>query len=182
MAYKTYTPQDLADFTGRPVASFREPYTSASALPQALLLFKMGTCLASPDALTDDEKQMVDFAVLSMADAIQLASLYATVHANPFSSETIGSYSYSKVATAVANGEPTGIMWFDKAIAELSICDTSDGIPMTGGIEVFERTGGFFGPGHLGGNIQFLTPADVEQSRLFGFDPAQGNYYVAQEG
>ena len=181
MPYKTYTPQDLADLTGRPVASFREPYTSASAIPQALLLFKMGTCLASPDDLTDDQKQLVDFAIVFMADAIGLASLYATVHANPFNSESIGSYSYSKAAQAVANREPTGVMWFDRAIEELSICDTSDGLAMTGGIEVFERTGGFFGPGHIGANVQFLTPADIDASRTFGWDPSPG-HYIVQEG
>lgn len=181
MPYKTYTPKMIADFTGRPVASYREPYTTDSALPQALLLFKMGTCLASPDSLTSEEQQLVDFAILSMADAIGLASLYATVHANPFSSESIGSYSYSKAAQAVSQGLPTGIMWFDQAIEKLSICDTSDGIAMTGGVEVFERTGGYFGPGHIGANVQFLTPADVETSRRYGWDPSPG-HYISQEG
>ena len=176
MGYATYTVQMLSNFTGRPVASFREPYTTASAIPQALLLFKMGTCLASPDDLSTDAKQLVDFAILEMADSIQLASLYATVHANPFSSESIGSYSYGKVAKAVQKGDDTGIFWFDKAIQELSVCDTSDGISMTGGIEVFERIGGFFGPGHVGANVSFLTPADIEESRRYGWDPSPGHY------
>lgn len=182
MGYPTYTVAMLSTFTGRPAAAFRAPYTTASALPQALLLFKMGTCIADPSGLSTDEQQLVDFAILEMADSIQLASLYATVHANPFSSETIGSYSYGKVAKAVQKGDDTGIFWFDKAVQELSVCDTSDGISMTGGIEVFERHGGYFAPGHKGANIEFLSPADVEQSRSFGFDPAQGNFYVAQEG
>lgn len=182
MPYTTYTVQMLSNYTGRPAASFREPYTTSSAIPQALLLFKLGTCLASPDALTTDQKQLVDFAIMSMADAIQLASLYATVQANPFNSETIGSYSYSKVAKAVQQGQPTGITWFDLAIEQLSVCETTDGLSMTGGIEVFERSGGYFAPGHIGANVQFLTPADIEESRLYGFDPAQGQYYVAQEG
>ena len=181
MGYPAYTTQMLADFTGRPKASFREPYTTASAIPQALLLFKMGTCLASPDALTPEGKQLVDFAILSMADAIGLAAKYAAANANPFSSESIGSYSYSKAAKAVQRGDDTGVMWFDQAVKELSVCDTSDGLAMTGGIEVFERTGGYFGPGHTGSNISFLTPADVDASRLFGFDPAIGEHYVVQE-
>lgn len=173
MTYPTYTTQDLADFTGRPKASFREPYTSSSALPQAILLFKMGTCLASLSELSEDAQQMAKFGMLEMADSIGLASLYATVHANPFSSESIGSYSYGKVAKAVQRGDDTGIFWFDKAVRELSVCEDTDGLSMSGGIEVFENTGGYFGPGHVGANIAFLTPADVEASRVWGHDPAR---------
>ena len=175
MGYKTYLPQDLADFTGRPVASFPVTYTTNSALPQALLLFKLGTCIASPDALSPEEQQLVDFAVLSMADAIGLASKYATVVAAPFNSESIGSYSYSKAARAVQNREDTGVVWFDMAVRQLSVCDLQDGISMTGGIEVFERVGGDFTPGHIGSNFQFLTEADLVNSRQFGFDPAPQN-------
>lgn len=171
MAYKTYTTQDLANFTGRPVASFPASYTANSALPQALLLFKMGTCLASTDDLSPEQQQLVDFAILSMADAIGLASKYATVVASPFNSESIGSYSYSKAARAVMAGEDTGIAWFDMAIRQLSVCDLQDDISMTGGIEVFERVGGYFTPGHIGANLQFLSDADLAASRQFGFDP-----------
>ena len=181
MTYATYTVEMLSTFTGRPQAAFREPYTTSSAIPQALLLFKMGTCIADPAGLPTDALQLIDFAVLSMADAIQLASRYATVQATPFSSESIGSYSYSKMAERVQQGEQTGVMWFDTAVEQLSVCDTSDGIPMTGGIEVFERTGGYFTPGHIGSNVQFLTPADIEESRRFGWDPSPG-HYISQEG
>jgi hypothetical protein len=176
MSYPIYTRQMLADFTGRPAASFPEPYVTSSAFPQATLLFKIGTCIADPAGLSTDEQQMVDFAIMSMADAIHLAQPYQTILASPFSSESIGSYSYGKAVKAVQQGLPTGITWFDIAVEQLSQCSELDGIPMTGGIEVFERTGGYFGPGHLGGNIQFLSPADVEASRQFGFDPASGNY------
>lgn len=174
MAYKTYTVDDLSSFAGRPKASFHEPYTTDSALPQALLLFKLGTCLASPDGLSATDLQLVDFAILSMADAVGLASKYASVAASPFSSETIGSYSYSKAARAVMRGEDTGVMWFDTAIKRLSVCDTADDTAMSGGIEVFERVGGYFTPGHLAANVQFLTPADLVDSRLFGYDPQVG--------
>lgn len=181
MPYATYTREMLANFTGRPQASFPDAYLTASAFPQATLLFKIGTCIADPSALSTDEMQMVDFAILSMADAIHLAAPYQTILASPFSSESIGSYSYGKAVKAVQQGLPTGITWFDLAIEQLSQCSDLDGLPMSGGIEVFERTGGYFGPGHLGGNIQFLSPADVEASRTFGFDPSTG-HYVSQVG
>jgi hypothetical protein len=181
MAYTTYTTQMLANYTGRPLASFPEPYTTNSALPQATLLFKIGTCIADPSGLSTDELQMVDWAILSMADAIQLASRYKAVQANPFNSESIGSYSYSKAVKAVQRREETGIEWFDIAVDQLSQCDASDGLAMTGGIQVFEHQG-VFAPGDIGANVQFLTPGDIEQSRVWGYDPAQGNYYVPQIG
>ncbi len=171
MAYATYTVEMLSNFTGRPQASFPASFMNASAFPQALLLWKIGTCLASPDDLTTDQKQMVDFAILSMADAIHLAQPYQTVLASPFSSESIGSYSYSKAVKAVQKGEATGIDWFDTAREFLSVCDYSDGLAMTGGIQVFENQG-YFAPGNIGANVQFLTPADIIGSRSWGYDPA----------
>jgi len=174
MVYKTYTRQMIADFTGRPVASFPEAFINASAIPQALLLFKLGTCLAAPDGLTDDEKQMVDFAILSMADAIHLVAPYQAAIASPFNSESIGSYSYSKTAKAIQNGLETGIGWFDMALDKLSVCETLTF--MSGGIEVFEHGHNIAG-GSLGGqsgNLRFLGPVDIDASRRFGYDPAPG--------
>lgn len=177
MTYPEFTTQDLANFTGRPKASFREPYVTGSALPQALLLFKMGTCLASLNDLNADGKNLARYAILAMADAIQLASQYASVHANPFNSESIGSYSYSKVAKAVADGFPTGVFWFDSAIQSLSVCETTDGLAMSGGIEVFENAStNVIVPGHSGANLAFLTPGDIADSRSFGWDPSPGHY------
>lgn len=172
MAYKDYTRQMLADHTGRPLGSFPETYVTNSAIPQALLLFKIGTCLNAPDDLNDTEKQMVDFAILAMADAIHLVAPYQAALANPFSSESIGSYSYSKAAQAVASGLPTGIGWFDIAVEKLSVCDEMDGLPMSGGIEIFEHDAYAFGGGMQAGNVRLLTPADLDLSRRFGYDPA----------
>lgn len=176
MGYKTYTRQMLADFTGRPLASFPEAFVTNSAIPQALLLFKIGTCLASPDDLSEDQQQMVDFAILSMADGIHLAQPYQTALASPFNSESIGSYSYSKVAKAVQKGEETGVMWFDLAIDQLSVCDRLNGSFAQGGIEIFENDGIFAGGKRLGGqpgNVEYLSPADLNKSVFFGFDPNQ---------
>ena len=38
MAYKYYTRTALADFTGRPLASFPQTYVDNTAIPQAVLL------------------------------------------------------------------------------------------------------------------------------------------------
>lgn len=177
MGYTTYTRQMLADFTGRPVASFPEGFVNASAIPQALLLFKLGTCLASPDALTTDQKQLVDFAILSMADAIHLSAPYQAAMASPFNSESIGSYSYSKTAKAVASGVETGIGWFDRAIDELSVCDQEASGLVFGGIEVFEFDAAFVA-GASGQNRRMLSPKDIDASRRFGWDPSPGKTYT----
>lgn len=167
MAYKTYTRQMLADFTGRPAASFPESFITNSAIPQAVLLFKIGTCIVDPAQLPPEDQQLVDFAIISMADAIFLDSQYATVKAAPFNSETIGSYSYSKAVKAIQVGMDTGVMWFDLAVASLSVCDDA-GTFLQGGIEVFESDGKFR-DGDLPENRHFLSPADLDRSASFGF-------------
>ena len=176
MAYKEYTRKMIADFTGRPLVSFPEAFVTDSAIPQALLLFKIGTCLAAPDDLTEDQQQMVDFAILAMADAIHLAQPYQTALASPFNSESIGSYSYSKTAKAIRQGNETGVDWFDIAIDQLSVCDELGGSFMQGGIEIFENDGLFAGGVRLGGqrgNVDYLSPADLNRSNSFGYDPAR---------
>jgi hypothetical protein len=170
MAYKTYTRQMLADHTGRPLASFPEAFITNSAVPQALLLFKLGTCLSSPDDLSPEQQQLVDFAIISMADAIHLSAPYQTALASPFSSESIGSYSYSRVAQVVSKGLPTGIGWFDMAVEKLSVCGVLDGIPMSMGIDVFGRSEGF--PAQGAGVQTFMTPAEIVESKRWGYDPS----------
>ncbi len=174
MAYKTYTRQMMANFTGRPVASFPETFLLQSALPQSVLLFKFGTCIVDPALLAPDAQTLVDFAILSMADAIFLDSQYATVKAAPFNSETIGSYSYSKAAKAIQMGMDTGVMWFDLAIAQLSVCDDAGDTFLQGGIEVFEDAGKYR-PGDLAENVHFLSPADLDKSYGWVTDPSAGH-------
>ena len=170
MAYKTYTRDMLSEFTGRTINSFPETYVTKSAIPQALLLFKIATAIVDPALLSTEDQQMVDFAVLSMADAIHLSAPYQAAQASPFNSESIGSYSYSKTATAIKKGLETGVMWFDTAVALLSQKDALDGSFMGGGIEVFERDGLMTSSDYLG-NVAFMSPADVRLSREFGYDP-----------
>lgn len=167
--YPVYTAQDISDFSGRPVASYTT--YSTSALSQALLLFKIGTCLAQfPDDET--EADLAKNAVLDMANSIFLAQKYQAAKASPFSSETIGSYSYSKAAQAVSKGDKTGVMWFDLAIDNLSVCDRSEGSVASGGVEVFENDGIFI-PG-ANGDIRLLGPDSINLLKNSGEDPSPG--------
>lgn len=113
---------------------------------------------------------------MSMADSIHLSQPYAAAKSSPFSSESIGSYSYSKAAKAVSKGETTGVEWFDLAIKNLSVCDTEDDLPMSGGIEVFENDASFVQGASLG-NFRMLSPQDIDLSRSYGFDPAASSIY-----
>ena len=178
MPYATYTRQMLADFTGRPLASFPDPFVTNSVIPQALLLFKIGTCLASPDDLTTDQKQLVDYAVLAMADDLHLKAPYAPAMATPFQHESIGSYSYAlqRVLAKVQEKTKTGVAWFDLAIDQLSVCDDVNGSFAQGGIEVWEHDGRVTGGplGHQKGNHRFLSPKDLNLLSTFGMDPAPG--------
>jgi hypothetical protein len=61
-------------------------------------------------------------------------------------------------------------------VQQLSVCDTSDGLPMSGGIEVFEHQGMVVDSSYQG-NVTFLTPAEIEASRGWGFDPAPNGLY-----
>lgn len=173
-AYPEFEIADLSSFSGRAVSEYVNSGYAATAIDQAFLLFKLGTCLNEwPDNPT--MSALAKTAIMSMADAIYLVQPFQKILSNPFSSETIGSYSYSKVAGAVMGGLPTGITWFDLAISKMSVCDISDGISMGGGIEVFENDG-LFGLGQHSGNVEFLSPEDLNKLSGWGFDPSEGYY------
>lgn len=150
--YPAYTAADVAAATGRDEESIGSYIDEA--LVQATLLFKIGTCLSQfPDATMD--AQIARYGILFMADAIEAVQPYQKVLRNPFSAETIGSYSYAKLSTAVSAGLPTGVDWFDIATRRLSVCDQELGIPASGGYNVFEE----YKEAH-GGYGVYLGPTD----------------------
>jgi len=161
--YPDLSVSDLAEFSGRPVTEYTNPGFVPNALAQAVLLFQIGTCLGENDWPDDPTKAMLaQMAILAMADAIYLSQPFQATLANPFSSETIGSYSYSKVSGAILSGIPTGVSWFDLATERLSVCHLTNGIPEGGGIEAFEHDG-LFTDGRLDGNTRLLGPNDINR-------------------
>jgi hypothetical protein len=160
MAWPTYTIADLATMTGRPEASFTS-YANM-AIAKAMLLFKLATCLQDwpSDALG---AELAQYAVLSVADLDYLAQPNAVAMASPFQSESIGSYSYSKMLKQVQAGFPTGLGWFDTAIQQLGICGIDGGFSpgvISGSLSVFEEDGLFFTD--TDGKRKLLGPADIE--------------------
>ena len=120
-SYPVYDVSALAAFSGRPEYGY-DPNFIGSAIKQSIRLFKLATCLTEwPD--NADDAELAEFAVLSMIDAMMLRQPYEAASASPMQSETIGSYNYSKMSRAVQDGEPTGVGWFDRAVAELGVCD-----------------------------------------------------------
>lgn len=174
-SYPTWTIADLSGFSGRPASDYLNVAYIPTAIAQATLLFKLGTCLSQyPDDPIYSE--LAKNAILAMSEAIYNVQGFQKVLNNPFSSETIGSYSYSKVAGAVANGLPTGVSWFDLAVGSMGVCDLD--IAYGGGIEVSIQQVEYV-PGLVEGNMRALLPSDFDNLRTWGQDPAPiANYGV----
>lgn len=129
------TVDELAAFTGRPVNTF--PAFASMALTEATLMFQTLTKLpAYPD--DPDLAQLARFAIVEMADRIIGEQPYSTIKSSPFQTETIGSYSYSKVTPTtktVQQGSRSGLFWWDIAVDELTVL--SQTLTAHGSVEVF---------------------------------------------
>lgn len=135
MVYPNFTVAGLAEFSGRPEASYGAYATQA--LKQASLLFKKSTCL--DEFPTDpDDNEMASNAIYELADYFVLSQPFQKILAAPFSSESIGSYSYSKMVNKINRREKTNLLWWDMAVEELGQCDWMGGSFSSGGIEAFE--------------------------------------------
>lgn len=119
------TTAELAVFSGRPEGSFSG--FAAEALTQATLLFTIVTKLTDFPSEPDAEK-LARYAILELADRLLLEQPNASILASPYQSETIGSYSYSKSATAIKarTGQAIGLFWWDLAVDELRAAGASD--------------------------------------------------------
>lgn len=159
---------DIAEFSGRPEEDYALSDYPEQALKQAKMLFKMGTCLTE---FPDDEfsAELATYGILAMAEALILSQPYNAALANPFQSETIGSYSYSKMSGAVMTGVPTGVSWFDSAIQRLSKCGDSGiggGGVNFGGIGMFEHQGEFAATPN---GVRFLGPEDFNKDDVYPY-------------
>lgn len=138
--FPIYEIDDLADFTGRPALSF--PDYATEALSQAIFFIKLRTHVKEwPE--DPDLQQAFKYAILDLADRMQLERQWAHIQASPLSSESIGSYSYSKsnvVKTALFNAIPTGIMWLDVLLGLLDE-NSAAAVPVSdhGSVHIFEN-------------------------------------------
>lgn len=173
--YPVFDVDGLADFTGRPVDSYSDYATQA--IKQATLFFKKATCLAQFP--TDpDNAELATNAIYELADYFVLAQPYQTILATPFSSESIGSYSYSKMVSKITSRQKTDLLWFDMAVSDLGQCDFMGGGAFSmGGIEAFEHDSPMVAGSN--GNRRLVGPAD-DLSRAYVF-PYAGDLDTAPE-
>lgn len=126
------TVDDLANFTGQEASTFLA--FSTEALKQATLLFEL--CTGLSDWPTD--QLMLEIAtrgVCDLASYIYEQNPYRGVKAKPFTSETVGMYSYT--LKQAQTGGMTGLTFWDAAVSSLQTGDYSP--YATGGISVFEN-------------------------------------------
>lgn len=162
----------LATFSGRPLVSYTA--WASEALAQATLLFVLTTELVvPPDSVADPAKaQLALNAICQMADDIYLQQPYVPLKAQPFQSQTIGSYSYNRGLGAFREtpsflkaqiGHYTGLLWWDLAVREFGrvLLTESDAIT------VFDRSADV----QLddAGRLVFLGPSQRDVM-LFPFD------------
>lgn len=165
----TMTPptlEDLVGFTGLAEETYDdvEEYVD-EVLQQAVDALRLATGLSAwPDNPGEDDGlryRVARYAVMELGEAFLNSRPYRSAAVSPFQSETIGSYSYSKVSAAVRAGVPTGLVWFDQA-RDLFAGDGADAI-VSVSTHVFET--GTFKVLDEDGDTQLLGPADVEVSR-----------------
>jgi hypothetical protein len=148
MTWPVPTSQELAQYTGRPLASYTA-YVN-SALLQATMMFTILSELSADDygGMQPDFQALANMGVMAMADYLYLRWPYAQVLASPLQAETIGSYSYSKPVQEMARNaqaievtsEQTGVQMFDLAIRRLARRQAMNGV-FFGQVTGFEHTG-----------------------------------------
>lgn len=158
------TVAQLSEFSGRPEGEYSS--FAVQALAQAAFLMEYATALEQYPEREHDAK-LLTYGILDAADNIYLAQQFKQVRANPFASETIGSYSYTKIFTAVRQAEATGLSWFDMAVQELG---QRHGFEATRGVSVFERDD--LAVDAATGNVFVAGPANRDADR-FPFDVSQ---------
>lgn len=137
---------DLSNFSGRPQSSYTT--YGNSAILQATIMFQTVTELQPADqaALSPEDAQLANFGILALADYIYLRQPYQAPIASPFTSETIGSYSYAKAQNEVARnaaalevtGEAIGVFMYDTAVRFLAKRTRAGGV-FSGSIGVFDH-------------------------------------------
>lgn len=166
------TTTELAEFTG--VGEDDLGDYADRALADAVLLFRLATGLSDWPA-EEVAAALARNGVLSMAEALYLSQPYRATLAKPFASESIGSYSYSKLSSAVAGKLPTGIGWFDLAVGQLSAEGAlgAAAVAESVSISVVEADGVVTVTGADGATSKaVLSPASPLYGYLFGLDSA----------
>lgn len=181
------TVAQLADWSGRPLASFTG--FANSALIQATLLMTVRAELEPSDvaSLVSDDQTLLQQGILAMADYVYLRQPYQQVIASPLMNETIGSYSYGKAMGEVARNaqalevtaENTGVLMFDLAVQMLSKRQRAGGV-FGGSIRAFDTNNrsnsAWVRIDRDGDQLVLMGPADVDR-----FDSVMGGFSISSQ-
>lgn len=185
-AYPTLGVTELSTFSGRPAASYPASYPD-QAIRMATLIFKIASGLVEFPEPGTNAYDLATMAILALADEFILEQPFQEAKSSPFNSESIGSYSYSKMAgrgavraaSSISADGKTGNIWFDLAIEQLGVVVNALNMPAYGGVEVFEHSE-MMVPGLNRHNTRLLGPGDFRLMRYYGLDPAPGIQAYAQ--
>ena len=114
------------------------------SLQRATDLMQIATGLTEDPELDDDGLaiRVMTTGILAMAHFIYAGSFERSAMYSPFQSERIGSYSYSKLVTAVQTNQPTGVPEFDFAVQYLRGLGLVEGVDPVNSVaaeEVFDQ-------------------------------------------
>ena len=127
--------------SGEELKDYKLGPSDDEAIQMAADLFTMATGVT--ETPTDPmEQRLVQTAILDMAWYLQVHHEDKEAEFSPFSSEHIGSYSYSKMQQAASQGIKTGVPGFDIAVAYFNAKSGTDtGLFATNTEWVFEQDG-----------------------------------------
>lgn len=118
-------------------------YTEEEALDMSKGLLTLAVpCLERIENLSVSDKAIIKSAVFEMAKYIMVDYLNFEAATSPFQSETIGSYTYSKMMHSVKTQTSTGVPGFDRAVSYFEdLCASlfgGDGINQATSEQVFK--------------------------------------------
>lgn len=182
MAFPVFTADDLSKFTGQPVQMYG--IWVDEAISQAAFLVEVVTGVHDLDPNDAYGQRLYMYSVLEIAGHLYAEQEYWMVNVQPFQSETIGSYSYTKSATSVriSNGDLDGLVWlplYQDYLASIDAAGAASGIS-SGQIIGSEYDDVGITPG---GNLRVLSPRrDVEFFDPYSTGYERGYWYSPDPG
>lgn len=121
MALTLPLPEELDQFSLGATDVFAEDQKTDAIQQAADLLYLATGVTEDPTNATGQILRIISWGLMDMAWKLLVTSENKTEINSPYSSETIGSYSYAKqAAAAIANGMLTGVEWFDAVVKLLN--------------------------------------------------------------
>lgn len=173
MAFPTFTPEQLSQFSGRDIDDY--PVYANQAILEAVVTFMIVTELTEwpTDPL---DQQVAQMGILAYADVLVLTQPYQDAANSPFQSQNAGSVSWSKpvqylrgnAASNALKGERTGIPMFDLAIQKLALRTQFGGVFSNSvGMKWEDNVRVCYD--HETGETSIVGPAEENQNTILGW-------------